>query len=385
MSEAPLAGVRILDLSRLLPGPFCTMLLADLGAEVIKVEAPGAGDYARTLVADFGGPAMFSVVNRNKRGLALDYRHPHGRDLLLRLAAHSDVFVETFRPGAVSRWGIDYAALRAANQRIVYCSLSGYGQAGPYRDRAGHDLNYIAVGGLLDLNGQAGGPPVPPGVQIADLAGGMLAALSIMSALLGRGATGDGRYLDVSMLDAIASWMAPLAGSLNVAWHNDHTVARGRIPLSGTLPCYNVYACADGSYVALSALEPHFWGAFCQTAGCADLLDSRLDPSAVPRVASLLGGRPRAEWLAMFENVDACFEPVNDLQEMLAHPQVRYRGLAGEDGQVFTPFRFVAESQAPLPAPRLGEHTREVLREVGVSDAEIDRLAAERVIGLGEG
>jgi len=379
---APLAGVKILDLSRLLPGPYCTMLLADLGAEVVKVELPGVGDYARTISEDFGGPPMFGAVNRGKRSLALNFRNPKGRDLLLHLAGQFDVFLETFRPGAAARWGIDYAAVHEANPRLIYCSLSGYGQEGPYAERAGHDLNYVAVGGLLALNGVAGGPPLPPGVQIADLAGGMLAALAIVAALRRRDQNGQGAYLDVSMLDAVVSWVGHLADCFQAPCNDGFVATRGRMPLSGSLPCYHVYVAADGHYLALSALEPHFWSAFCQVAGCNELLERRLDPTAIPELETLFAGRTRAEWLALVADVDACLEPVNELGEMLQHPQVRERGLVDAAGRVQTPMRFAAGGP-PAPAPRLGQHTREILEDAGLSHGEIAALGAAGIVAFG--
>jgi alpha-methylacyl-CoA racemase len=377
--DAPLAGIRVVDLSRLLPGPYCTMLLADLGAEVLKVEAPGIGDYARTIMAEFGGPPLFDAVNRNKKGVAVNYRHPAGREVLLRLAARADIFVETFRPGAAARWGIDYAALSANNPRIVYCSLSGYGQTGPYAGRAGHDLNFAAVGGLLALNGAAGGPPIPPGVQVADLAGGMLAAVAILAALRGRDQTGHGAYLDVSMLDAMVSWVGHLATCSYQPCDDVSTVTRGSTPLAGTLPCYNVYRTADDRYLALCAVEPHFWEAFCKTMERADLLDRRLDPGAIPVLKELFGRRSRAEWLALFEDVDACVEPVNELDEVLGHPQVRHRCLVDDEGRVTSPFRRTGRASAPAPA--LGEHTHAVLCELGLLEDEIAALEQAGSVG----
>ena len=196
----PLEGIRVLDLSRLLPGPYCTMLLADLGAEVIKIETPGLGDYLRVIppyVRDATGAdvsALFQLLNRNKQSVALNFRNPRGKPVLMRLAKNADVIIEAFRPGAADRWGIGYEQIRAVNPHIVYCSLSGYGQRGPYRDRAGHDLNYIALAGLLATNGVAGGPPIPPGVQVADLSGAMLATIAILAALVGRAQSGAGQY-----------------------------------------------------------------------------------------------------------------------------------------------------------------------------------------------
>lgn len=385
MLTAPLAGLRILDLSRLLPGPYCTTLLADLGADVIKIEAPGIGDYTRIVPADYGGPELFGAVNRGKWGVAINYRRPRGRDLILRLAATCDVFLETFRPGATSGWGLDYEAVSKAAPGIIYCSLSGYGQDGPYADRSGHDLNYLALGGLLALNRAGDGPPIPPGFQIADMAGAMLAALAIEAALLGRARTGEGAYLDVSMLDAVTSWLAPMAGTLKAAWRRTDQAPQVGAPLSGALPAYNVYVSSDGKYLALSALEPHFWGAFCKTAGCENLRGRRLDPSAIGEMSALFAQRTRSEWLTLFENVEACLEAVNDVDEVVANPQVRHRGLVDADGRFAPPFRFARDETRPVHAPALGEHTHAVLAALGLGEHEIAELAEAGIIAEAAG
>jgi len=376
MNPLPLSGIRVLDLSRLLPGPYCTLLLADLGAEVIKIETPLAGDYART-ISDFGGPAMFEAVNRNKKSMALNYRNGRGREIFLQLVRASDVVIETFRPGAVKRWGIDYDAVSQANPRIVYCSLSGYGQDGPYVHRAGHDLNYIAVGGLLALNGATGGPPILPAVQIADQAGGMLAAMAMLATLVGRSRTGRGAYLDVAMIDAVASWVAPLAGSLYAL--TGQNPPRGQMPLSGGLPCYNVYETADSKFISLGALEPHFWAAFCSALHREDFLPRQFDITLADELAQMFRQHARDEWLERFNGIDACVEPVNEIGEALRDSHLRHRGLVTEKGTFGSPFRFAARSD-PSPAPVLGQHTSEILKELGLCDQEIEELDEAGVI-----
>jgi len=395
MISAPLTGIRVLDLSRLLPGPYCTSLLADLGAEVIKIETPGAGDYSRMIPTDLGGDGTFQAVNRNKKSVALNYRNARGLQVLLRLASAVDVVVEGFRPGAAARWGLGYEAIRQVSPSVVYCSLSGYGQNGPYAERAGHDLNYQALGGLLALNGAAGGPPLPTGVQIADLAGGMLAAIAILGALFGRQQTGQGAYLDVSMLDAVVSWLAPVAGALFL--QSGQNPARGGTPLTGSLPSYGVYATADGKYLALSALEPHFWTAFCNALGREDLFRRQFDASLIPELAALFAQRTRAEWLALLGPADVCLEPVYGVDEVLQDPQARERGLVveadpldaagpvsapGPPWRFGSPFQFVERGRG-APAPKLGQHTQEVLRQAGLGDEEIQELAQAKIIRLG--
>lgn len=365
-----LAGIRILDFSRLLPGPYATQLLANLGAEVIKIERPPEGDYARALPpylalddARLEG-AVFAQNNVGKKSVALDFDQPPGRAALLRLVERADVLIESFRPGAMRQRGLDYETVRERNPRLIYCSLSGYGAASPLRARAGHDLNYLALSGILALNGAEGTPPIPPPVQIADLAGGMRAALEIAAALVERGATGQGKYLDVSLFDAAFDWMQTIVGAQFRAESENPT--RGRLPLSGAYPCYQIYETADGGYMALGALEPKFWRAFCASAGHSELIDAQFDTSAIPNVAALFRTRTRAEWTALGAEADCCLEPLLEISEAYAHPQVQARGLDARIGGV----------------PRLGEHTAEALGEAGFSADEIARLAQEGVLVL---
>lgn len=376
---APLAGIRILDLSRLLPGPYCTALLADLGAEVIKIETPRIGDYLRFVPPALGFDGMFAVLNRNKKSVALNYRHVRGREVFLQLAQTAHVIVETFRPGAMTRWGIDAAAVHAVNPNLVYCSLSGYGQTGPLRDRAGHDLNYIALGGLLDLNGSSAGGPMLPGLQIGDLAGGMLAAISILAALLGSARSQGGRYLDVAMLDAVVSWMLPVAGGAFL--HTGQVPERGRQPLAGGLPCYNVYATADGKFLTLAAMEPTLWSDFWVALNRPDLQTRQFDPTLTAELAALFKEKTRAAWLDCFAGKDVCVEPVNTFSETWDHPQVRHRGLAapGAAAPIGPLFQFAAPEHV-TPPPALGQHTRPILQQAGLTEETLQALEAARVI-----
>ncbi|MGE5249129.1 MAG: CaiB/BaiF CoA transferase family protein [Bacteroidota bacterium] len=379
----PLAGIRVLDLSRLLPGPYLTQLFADLGAEVIKIETPRSGDITRLAPAEMRLGEMFEVINRGKKSLAVNYRREAGRDVVLKLAATADVFLEGFRPGRAEKWGLDYAAVRRARPDIVYCSLSGYGQDGPYRSRAGHDLNYLAIGGALGLNGRPGEAPIPYGLPVADLAGGMLAAVAILGGLVGRGQNGRGMYLDMAMIDGVLSWMTPFAAG---AYFNGIEVSPGGLPLLGGLPSFNVYETAEGRYIALAIVEPHFWSEFCRVTGRSDLLPRQFDRSIGREVASVFRSRTQQEWLAAFDGADACVEPVNSFEEMLIHPQVRARGYVreaeGKAAGLNTPFVFARREMTPAPA--LGEHTRAILAEMGMEDAHIDELLAEGIIACRE-
>ena len=378
----PLEGIRVIDLSRLLPGPYLTQLLADLGAEVIKVETPLAGDYARMAPPETGLAGLYDAVNGGKKSLAVNHRKPEGREILYRLVATADVFIEGFRPGAVKRWGLDYETLREINPRLVYLSLSGYGQTGPYRDRAGHDLNYQAIGGSLGLNGLAGGPPVPPSIPLADLGGATFSAIAILAALIGRERTGEGMYLDMALADAVVAWMAPLAGGPFFA--EGIRPQRGKMPLAGGLPCFNVYETADGRYVSIAPVEPHLWGNFCRAVGRETWQARQWDADLIPELQALFRTRTLEEWVALASEVDICLEPVLDYEETLNHPQIRHRGLVLEDDTgrpagIASPFPFLPTRQRP-PAPALGEHSAEILRGLGYADEEIAEMEARGVI-----
>jgi crotonobetainyl-CoA:carnitine CoA-transferase CaiB-like acyl-CoA transferase len=352
-------------------------MLADLGAEVIKVENPGEGDYARSMGE---GSDFFSILNRNKKSIALNLKNARGVEIFLRLATGSDVIIEGFRPGVVDALGIGYEAVRRVNPEIVYCSLSGYGQDGPYRLRAGHDINYISIAGILGLTGQDGGPPVVPCVQIGDVGAGSLMALSaILAALLGRERGKGGRYLDVSILDGLISWLPLLAADEFAG----KLLARGRIQLSGKLACYNVYRSADGGYMSLGALEAKFWADFCQAIGRPDLVEKQYQPdqgSLLREISDIMITRTRAQWEKIFEYFDACCEPVLEFKEMMAHPQVKARDMITENSLAF-PIKISGEpAGAPSPAPGLGEHTEEVLLAAGFSQEELGVLIKNKAV-----
>ena len=382
MTAQPLAGVRILDLSRLLPGPYLTQLLADLGAEVIKVETPLAGDHTRLAPPEMGLGNMYEAINQGKKSLALNYRNPRGRELFLRLTMTADVVLEGFRPGVADKYGIGYEAVQAVKADIVYCSLSAYGQEGPYRERAGHDFNYLSIGGAFSLNGRPGERPAPYGLPAADLSGGMLAAIAILGALVSRERSGQGMYLDMALLDGVISWMTPLALG---AYFGGLEVGPGTHPLLGGRAFFNIYETSDGKYLSLAAVEPHFWGDFCKAIGRTDLIKRQYDPALIAELGTIFLQRTRAEWLALFTGKDACVEPVNSVEEMLADPQVRARGHVRLDGGkpvgMNSPFVFARVERALAPA--LGTDTCDLLAEIGVGPEEIDTLAARRIIATG--
>jgi crotonobetainyl-CoA:carnitine CoA-transferase CaiB-like acyl-CoA transferase len=385
-----LDGVRVLDLTRLLPGPYATQLLADAGADVVKVEDTDAGDYARDLppVTDSGVGAVFDAVNRGKRSVAVDLKTDRGREVIHRLAADVDVVVEGFRPGVVDRLGVDYETLAEVNEAVVYCSITGYGQDGPLADRVGHDLTYVGVAGLLDLTreDEAARPQIP-GFPVADMAGGLFAAYRILGALLSRElGNADGAYLDVSLVDVVTSFSQVVAP----AAFQGADPRPGETPLAGGLPWYDVYETADGRYVTLAALEPQFWRAFCGAVDREDLLDAHGSTDPATREAlraelvDLFAERTRAEWEDWFGDVDATVAPVLTLAEALTHPRVGARGLVerGDDGvrRVRTPVGASSIEDDARAPPTQGEHTAAILRELGYDAATIRGLADDGVI-----
>jgi crotonobetainyl-CoA:carnitine CoA-transferase CaiB-like acyl-CoA transferase len=383
----PLRGARILDLTRLLPGNYCTLLLADLGADVIKVEEPERGDYIRlTPPLVDGEGAIHRALNRGKRSVTIDLKTPDGAMVLRRLARDADALIEAFRPGVMDRLGVGFEALATENPRLVYCALTGYGQDGPYRDRVGHDINYTGYAGILHATGTAEGPPVLSSVQVGDFGGGMAAALGVVACLGEAARTGRGRFVDVSMLDVAVSWTGVL-----VSWYlaTGEAPPRGRMPLGGGLACYRVYRCADGRHVAVGALEPRFWRVLCEALDIPELVDAHLDPTRQDDVAGALqrifGSASRDDWVERLAGLEACVSPVNDVAEALADPQVRDRRLLAEvGGQGVGPgpaIRVSGVGEGALrPARRLGEDTDDVLAEAGLSPDEIARLRERRVV-----
>ncbi len=398
MTGLPLDGIRVLDLSRLLPGPFCTLLLADLGAEVLKVEDTGLGDYLRWTPPYVGGEqekargvasAPYLALNRNKRAIKLDLKLEPAREVLIGLAREYDVLVESFRPGVLDRLGVGYERLRQENEGLVYCAISGYGQDGPLRDRAGHDMNYLARNGLLALAGEADGPPVQAAGQIADLGGGgEMAAFAIAAALVERARTGKGRFLDVSMTDGALSWQAmPAAATLA----EGKGPRRGELGLAGSWICYRPYEAADG-WVALGALEPKFWQAFCAGVDRTDLIERQFDAPGGEthrQVEEIFRTRTRAQWVEFADQHDCCLEPVLELDEALASDLVTEREMiltvdqpgAGQVRQVASPLKLDGQRpQRAEPAPASGEHTDEVLAALGYDAARIAQLREQGAV-----
>ena len=398
MSEL-LEGIRVLDLTRLLPGPALSMHLADLGADVIKVEDTGEGDYMRSfppLTRNADGAevnAAFENINRGKRSICLDLKQPQGRELLLRLVDTADALVEGFRPGVMDRLGIGWQVLHARNARMVFCSLTGYGQTGPLSMKAGHDLNYCAMSGIIDQI-RADGQPAIPNLQIGDLLGGTLTALSaLLAALLGAQRSGRGCRVDAAMTDGLLVHHVFPHGDLDAG----RVPAAGQTLLTGGAPCYRIYPTADKGYLALGALELKFWQAFCDAVGLAELREQHWALGLAPgseasdavsrRVAARIVQKSRAEWEAVFAHVDACVTPVLTPAEALTNAHHQARGLVHHRGRVTAVGPLAAidgNGIAKARAPRAGEHTRALLSELGLDETAITTLLASRAAVQGE-
>jgi crotonobetainyl-CoA:carnitine CoA-transferase CaiB-like acyl-CoA transferase len=391
VSRLPLDGLTVLDLSRLLPGGFCSLLLADFGADVIKVEDTGMGDYVRWSPPYYEGAeetsrgALFLSLNRGKRSIRVNLKSDAGRDVLLRLVREADVLLESFRPGVLERLGVGYERLRQENPGLVYCAITGYGQDGPNRSRSGHDMNYLGLNGLLGLTGDADGPPVQAAGQIADLGGGaLMAAVGILVALRERERSGEGQLVDCSMFDGSLSWLAMLAAE---AFATGRAPRRGDLGLAGRYNCYRPYECADG-HVTLGALEPKFWQAWCEGVGRPDLLEHAYDSpgsESHAAVAEIFRGRTREQWREFASEHDCCLEPVLGLDEALDSELVAAREMVVELSQpgAERPVKLLGVpiklSRTPgdasrAPGPALGEHTDEVLAAAGLTADEIADL-----------
>lgn len=376
-----LDGIRIVDLSIQIPGPYGSMILGDLGAEVIKVEQPGVGDFARLL------PSLFNGINRNKKSMIVDLKSPQGRAIVHKLAEDADVVLEGFRPGVVQKLGIDYAILKRINPRIIYCSITGYGQDGPYKNISGHDLNYQGISGLLSLTEHLQANADLSGIPLADIAGGMFAAISILTALINRGKTGRGQYIDVSMAAGVFSWVSTslLAGFREM---NDGE--------SLYIPHYGIFKTKDENFITLGIIhEDHFWQNLCTVIDLGAMKDLDLMERVARRdeIVSTLQAvfltKTREEWIALLNKADVPCSPVLTIEESLADPQIQHRKMVFElehpaEGRIKQrafPARF---SDMPLkqdvPPPLYGQHTDEILLGLGYTEDDIKKLREEKVI-----
>ena len=371
----PLQSIRVLDLSRLLPGPFCTMLLADFGAEVIKIEAPELGDYARHYEPKIDeNSVMFHSLNRNKKSVTLDLKTDEGKDQFLQMVGKADVVVESFRPGVMKRLGLDFPVLEKINPRLIYCAISGYGQTGPYAEMPGHDINYISYAGLLELMGEKDGKPIVPAVQVADLAGGAYPAVTgILLALLEREKSGKGQFIDISMMDGVISL---LQSTLPNYLMKNIPSKRGEQMLSGGLACYEVYQTKDGRWLAVGALEMKFWRIFCQKLGKPEWIPLLNEPDEVQYklkhdIQTVMYTKTLAEWMDIFDDAEACVSPVLNFAELVNHPQVQARKMFEAIEQDGIPVKHIGIpiklSRTPgkirAAAPKLGEHTEYYLNQ----------------------
>jgi crotonobetainyl-CoA:carnitine CoA-transferase CaiB-like acyl-CoA transferase len=388
-----LQGITILEMSRLLPGALATQMLSDLGAKVIKVEQPGIGDYQRDLPPkNVRDSASFLLCNRNKRSITLNLKQPDGLEAARRLATRADVLIEGFRPGVMTRLGLGYDAVAALNPRLVYCSLTGFGQDGPYRDLPGHDMNYLGIVGAMQLLSRAATGPLVPGPLIADIGGGsLMAVFGILAALIGRGVTGRGQHVDVSMTDGMMAWMAPHAGEWLFAGKEPRG---GEYFNAGGAASYDVYRCADDRFITLGIIERHFWDRLKSLLEAPDLPDDPLAAgaaaeSARAKLAGIFVTRPAAAWIDLLQAHDIPCGPVNGFAEAFADKQMQSRQMLqwmehkveGRIPQIGFPVKFSdTPGEMRLPPPGLGEHTDDILAELGYAAQDISQMRAQGAI-----
>jgi len=390
--QGALSGLKVLDLTRLLPGPFCSMLIADLGADVIKVEDPQMGDYIRWWPPKIGGNSGFHVVlNRNKRSLTLNLKSPEAKRIFERLAADADVVLEGFRPGVMAKLGLDFKSLQSLNPRLVYCAISGYGADGVFAHKAGHDVNYLALNGVLSYSGKDS--PTMAGVQIADVGGGgLLAAFAIVAALFARERNGRGQFVDISMTDGAFAWNCLRWGKF---------IADGKVPapaddvLNHGLACYNVYRTRDGRHMSLGALEPQFWKSFCQRAGRPQWdTPMYFEPGAhqkelIESVSEFFLQKSLAQWVEHFKGADCCCEPVLNLEEAMESDLMKGRSMVvdlvheswGAYKQLgIAPKLSLTPGSLTTHAPELGQHTRQILEQLGYSVEKIEDMKNSGIV-----
>jgi crotonobetainyl-CoA:carnitine CoA-transferase CaiB-like acyl-CoA transferase len=388
--DEPLSGIKVLDLSRLLPGPYCTMLLADMGAEVLKVEEPYKGDYMRQLI-----PGVYESVNRNKRSLTLNLKSDKGREIFCDMAAGADVIVEGFRPGVTEKLKLDYPVLQKINPGIIYCSISGYGQDGPYRLRPGHDINYLGLSGVLSIPGELNKDPSRPGLPLADLSSGLFAAFAIQGALLQRKKTGKGQYIDVAINDILVSWMGVRAGMFLLG----EAMPSEPEDFGHLSPANAQFTAGDNRKLTIAALEDNFWKQLCKALSLNDFLENSRYESNLKRIRhaseiydgiqEAISTKSRDEWIAIFDEYGVPSAPVNSYDETVTDPQVVSRGLVAEIPyrgnqklkQIANPIKFSRfQPRIYLEPPEKGQHTDDVMFESGYSKKDLEALRERGVV-----
>lgn len=374
----PLEGISVLDLTRLLPGPYSTMMLADFGADVIKVEDTKQGDYTRLGEPSVGGmSAMFHSLNRNKRSVSLDLKSEEHKEVFIELVKTADVLVESFRPGVMDRLGVGYEELKKHNPKLIYCAITGYGQTGPYVDKPGHDTNYLSYAGLLGLQGEQNGKPINSSVQIADIGGGaLMGTIGILVAIIEAKKSGQGQFVDISMLDGAVSWMQTiLPGYLAT----NQLPKRGGMVLNGKLACYENYETKDNRFISVGSLEFKFWKSFCEVIGREDLIKKLDAPDEEQlqmkqEIQAIISTKTMEEWVKLFDGVDTCVAPILTVEEMLNDPQIKHRQMieevvqpgVGVVKQIANPIKLSrTKAKTVRKAPALGEHNDEILKELG--------------------
>ena len=367
-------GIRVLDMSTLLPGPMCSLFLADLGADVIKVEYL-SGDLMRGFETSNKDSAYFSSLNRNKKSIALNLKTDNGKKIFLKLAKQSDVIIESFRPGKAESLGLGYECIKRTNPKIIYCSITGYGRKGRYRDKAGHDINYSALSGLLDVLSPK---PFVPGLQIADVGCAIIAAFSIASSLFYREKTCKGNFIDISIMDSALALI-----NIHIAQYSKtHNL---KSILSGNMPCYNIYETKDKRFVSLGAIESKFWQSFCNATGKQDLLARQFDEVAIGELKTLFKSKTMVQWLNLNKKYDFCCEPVKNIGEVLSDIHLKStNSLIKLNGvtQVAMPIFFSSFGKLKYQkSPKLGQNTREVLKLIGYKTKEIDNFYKEKIVG----
>ena len=386
-----LGDIKILDLTQLLPGPFCSKLLSGFGAKVIKIERPGIGDLARSFSPKRGSDAAsFHYLNTNKKSVTLDLKSNEARKIFLDLVRDCDVVLESSRPGTMERMGVGYNKIRKVNPTIIYCSISAYGQTGLYREKAAHDLNIIGLSGILEMTGEYSRPPAIPGVQIADISSGLYACIAILLALIKRKRKGIGQKIDISMLDSTISFLSIHAADF---FASGELPQRGKGVLTGGFACYNIYKTKDDRYMTLVGLEPHLWKEACLALGFESWItkqfDAHFQETMKEELRKLFCQRTMKEWIGFFGGKNVCCEPVLNIQETFLHPQVihtkiksqvRYPKLGPIDG-IGIPIKFSnIKTKKQRPAPLLGEYTGQALKKLGYKAGAIQSLRDKKVI-----